>query len=213
MSASAQFASVLLTEQDTSLLLSYNVVPKKYVDDRFTALVNGATGVLDTLKEIADALGNDANLASTLTNSIANEATTRANAVTTLTNSIANEATTRANAVTTLTNSINSEATTRASADTVLNNRVTTLETKVDNNVASLNTSIAAKYDKSGGPVSGLITAQSGILVNVSATGSSKLQIGEKWRINASNDGKRLIFEYDVGSPTGWISAVPFIQP
>ena len=36
-------------------------------------MINGAPGVLDTLKEIADALGNDPNLSATLTNEIASK--------------------------------------------------------------------------------------------------------------------------------------------
>lgn len=44
---------------------------KLYADQKVEALVNGAPGVLDTLKEIADALGNDANLAGTLSGQIA----------------------------------------------------------------------------------------------------------------------------------------------
>lgn len=43
---------------------------KLYADQKVSELVNGAPGVLDTLKEIADALGNDANLAGTLSGQI-----------------------------------------------------------------------------------------------------------------------------------------------
>lgn len=43
---------------------------KLYADQKVGELVNGAPGVLDTLKEIADALGNDANLAGTLSSQI-----------------------------------------------------------------------------------------------------------------------------------------------
>ncbi len=44
---------------------------KKYVDDEISTLVGGAGAALDTLGEIATALGNDAALNTTLTNSIA----------------------------------------------------------------------------------------------------------------------------------------------
>ena len=40
------------------------------VDNKFTDLVGGAPGILDTLKEIDDALNNDANLATNLTDVI-----------------------------------------------------------------------------------------------------------------------------------------------
>lgn len=44
---------------------------KQYVDGKITDLVGGAPEALDTLKELADALGNDADVAATLTNEIA----------------------------------------------------------------------------------------------------------------------------------------------
>ena len=60
-------------------LASTNAVSKAYVDAHITSavssLVNSAPGTLDTLKEIATALGNDANLAPTLANSISSECT------------------------------------------------------------------------------------------------------------------------------------------
>jgi hypothetical protein len=42
-----------------------------YADQKITDLVNAAPGTLDTLKEIADAIANDANIAATLTAAIA----------------------------------------------------------------------------------------------------------------------------------------------
>ena len=44
------------------------------VDAKINALINGAPGALDTLNELAAALGNDANFATTVTNSIAAKA-------------------------------------------------------------------------------------------------------------------------------------------
>jgi hypothetical protein len=62
-------------------LASTNAVSKAYVDGHITTavanLVNSAPATLDTLKEIATALGNDANLATTLANSISGEVTAR----------------------------------------------------------------------------------------------------------------------------------------
>jgi hypothetical protein len=42
-----------------------------YVTSQIDALVNGAPGALDTLQELADALGNDPNFATTITNDLA----------------------------------------------------------------------------------------------------------------------------------------------
>ena len=65
---------LVLTGDQTGTLLGTNAVTKSYVDIHITsavdALVASAPGTLNTLKEIADALGNDANLASVLTTSI-----------------------------------------------------------------------------------------------------------------------------------------------
>ena len=46
-----------------------------YTDSAISNLVNGAPSTLDTLKEIADALGSDANLSTTITNHIASAKT------------------------------------------------------------------------------------------------------------------------------------------
>lgn len=47
---------------------------KEYVDNKVANLVNSAPKTLDTLNELASALGNDANFATTVTNSLANKA-------------------------------------------------------------------------------------------------------------------------------------------
>ena len=55
-----------VNEQDEATLAA----SKLYADQRVSDLVNGAPEILDTLKEISDALGGDANLAGTLTGQI-----------------------------------------------------------------------------------------------------------------------------------------------
>lgn len=59
----------LMTAVDT-MVSTANVNLKSYVDGQFTSLINGSPSTLDTLNEIAAALGNDANLSVTLTNKI-----------------------------------------------------------------------------------------------------------------------------------------------
>jgi hypothetical protein len=65
--------NIVLQGQEADLVSS-NAVSKSYVDahiaSSISSLVNGAGPALDTLKEIADALGNDSNLASVLTTAI-----------------------------------------------------------------------------------------------------------------------------------------------
>ena len=48
---------------------------KGYVDQEIANLVNGAPGVMDTLNELANALGDDANFSATVTNELATKAT------------------------------------------------------------------------------------------------------------------------------------------
>jgi small-conductance mechanosensitive channel len=52
-----------------------------YADNKVAALVDSAPGALDTLNELAAALGNDANFASTVVNQIAAESSSRQSAV------------------------------------------------------------------------------------------------------------------------------------
>ena len=71
----APTASVSLNSQKITGLAdptsASDAANKGFVDSAISNLVNGAGASLDTLKELADALGNDANLSTTLTNSIA----------------------------------------------------------------------------------------------------------------------------------------------
>ena len=49
---------------------------KKYVDDKFEDVIGGAPAALDTLNELANALGDDADYAATITTALATKATT-----------------------------------------------------------------------------------------------------------------------------------------
>lgn len=63
-------------EDDATTLAS----AKTYADNKVAALVNSAPEVLDTLKELADALNDDPNFATTIAGQIGSEATARADA-------------------------------------------------------------------------------------------------------------------------------------
>lgn len=65
-SVAGRAGAVVLTVADVT-----NAASTSYVDTKVAALVNGAPGTLDTLKELSDALGADANFAVTVTNQIA----------------------------------------------------------------------------------------------------------------------------------------------
>lgn len=104
---------------DTSTLNS----AKAYADQKVADLVNSAPAVLDTLKELADAIGGDANFATTIANQIgtvsASVAAEEARAMTVegnLAADIATEASTRAAAITAVQGSISAESSARAAA-------------------------------------------------------------------------------------------------
>ena len=63
-----------------------DVANKTYVDLQVANLVNGAPGAMDTLNELANALGDDANFSTTITNSVAANAADIVTANTTITN-------------------------------------------------------------------------------------------------------------------------------
>ena len=92
---------------------------KKYVDDAFGDLVNGAPAALDTLNELANALGDDANFASTVTTSLATKAST-----TYVDDEIAT--------------AISTAASTAAAGDSALDLRVTSLESQQATNTAQI---------------------------------------------------------------------------
>jgi len=57
----------------TTSILAYNYATEGYVNSSLATLVNSAPGALDTLNELAAALNDDPNFATTITNSIANK--------------------------------------------------------------------------------------------------------------------------------------------
>jgi hypothetical protein len=66
-----------ITAVSTSTLnIPANIATETYVNNQISSLVNGAPGALDTLKELATALGNDSSFATTITNQLALKANT-----------------------------------------------------------------------------------------------------------------------------------------
>lgn len=60
-----------ISSNDTDTNIPTNAAVKDYVDDEITDLIGGAPAALDTLNELAAALGDDANLSSTFTAALA----------------------------------------------------------------------------------------------------------------------------------------------
>ena len=88
-----------------------------------SALTNGAPELLNTLNELANAIGDDENFATTITGQISAEATTRGNADTALSGRLDT-----LEADPTTATAVSTEASARAAGDTALSNRLDTLE-------------------------------------------------------------------------------------
>lgn len=79
VSGAAQILTLVSIDEDAMTSNSATKLPtqqsvKAYVDTKVSALVDSAPGTLDTLNELAAALGDDANFSTTVTNSIATKA-------------------------------------------------------------------------------------------------------------------------------------------
>ena len=152
--------------KDLTTFQTKDAVTKEYVDSKITDLVDMAPAALDTLNELAAALGDDENFATSVTNNFtttnatvttevadriagdAAESTARAAADVSLQTNIDAEAATRGAADTTLQTNIDDEAATRGAADTALQTNIdaeaatrdaadTTLQTNIDDEAAT----------------------------------------------------------------------------
>lgn len=131
-----------------------------YTDQAVTNLVNGAPALLDTLKEIADALGNDANLASTLAGQISGldgrldtlegDATTSGSVA----HAVSVEASLRTAAV-------SSEASSRVAGDSSLAAAVSAEASRADAAEASLASAVSAEASRAGSAEASLTTSVS----------------------------------------------------
>nr|BAR34282.1 Phage-related protein [uncultured Mediterranean phage uvMED] len=172
-------------------------------------LVDAAPGALDTLNELAAALGDDSDFASTITTSVGAEATTRAAADTALSGRLDTiEATASITDPTTAT-ALTAEGVTRAAADSALDARLlslegntavtdpctgtqlTSLETDLEAQVNSVQSALGGHISASGsarGLLSSRITTVEGTLGSVTsaelnyldATSSIQTQLDEK---------------------------------
>lgn len=122
--------------KDTSLYTSNDAVSKSYVDQKVSDLVSSAPEILDTLAELAAALGSDANFATTVATQISgiqsnlDAEITRATAAesafqTQTVADVSAEATARAQADVALSTQITQEADTRSQEDVALSTQIT----------------------------------------------------------------------------------------
>ena len=208
---------------------SDEAVSKSYVDfhvsSEIALLVDSAPGVLNTLKEIASALGNDANLAVTLANSISAETTARTLAdiaqqftidglsasSTSLRTDLTSEITLRAGEKIAIDSSISGvnfmlqeESGSRVSADTALESKISDEKSRAEDVEGTHDSRLTSvendKLNKAGGVLSGDLTIQ-----------DSYIYFGTAWRVKASADGTRIEFQYK--KTDTWKLALPFIAP
>jgi hypothetical protein len=165
------------------------------------AVIAAAPGALNTLNELAAALANDPNFATTITNLIAAESATRANADTTLQNNINAEAATRGGADTTLQNNINAEATTRANADTTLQNNINAEATARANADTTLQNNINAEASARGG-------ADTTLQNNIDAEAAARAAADNVLQVK--NQGGTTGFDFNSPGSTGWVFSYDF---
>ena len=208
---------------------SDDAVSKSYVDyhvsSEIALLVDSAPGVLNTLKEIASALGNDANLAVTLANSISAETTARtvadlaqqatidslSSSSASLRTDLTSEIALRAGQKTSIDSSISGvnfmlqeESGTRVSADTALESKISDEKSRAEDVEGTHDSRLTSvendKLNKAGGSMTGDLTIQ-----------DSYIYFGTAWRVRASADGTRIEFQYK--KTDTWKLALPFIAP
>jgi len=136
-----------------------NTNMKGYVDNQITSLVNGSPSTLDTLNEIAIALGNDANLSVTLTNAIGNVSANVNTANTNMKGYVDGQISTTTSAITTANTNM------KGYVDSTVGANVTTLGNRID----AANTAITTANTNMKGYVDGQV---SGILDGTSFTGT-----------------------------------------
>jgi len=129
-----------------------------YVDARVAALVASSPTTLDTLKELADALGNDPNFATTITTSLGTKATTASvtaltTRVTAVENSLLNKAST------TVTDSL---ATRMTAAESAISS-MTSQETRI----VSLESWRSAKASYLGAPLAADLTTNYNVVTTL----------------------------------------------
>lgn len=193
------------TSGDSSTLTSAN----SYTDTKISALVNGAGTALDTLKELADALGDDPNFATTVATNIANETSRAQAAESTLQTNIDNEATTRAGADTTLQSNIDAEVTRAQAAEAALQSAIDNFQVGSPGDLAEASFSISNNQSTlsniTGFTFSNSVVRSFQALVSVSVSATSNLY--EEFQINGIQKGSSWVIDL---ASTGDDSGVSF---
>ena len=177
----------------TTAITTANTNLKGYVDGQITNLVNGSPATLDTLNELAAALGNDANLSVTLTTKITNVQgnVTAANAaiVTANTNMkgyVDGQISTTTTAITTANTNL------KGYTDNLVTTANTNLKGYVDGQISTTSTAITTANTNLKGYVDAANTVQSGQITTVSSsvTGANAAIVTANTNLKGYTDGQ-----------------------
>jgi hypothetical protein len=147
--------------------------PLAYVNTQISNLVNSAPEVLDTLSEIAAALGNDPNLATTLSNQISTESSTARAAEQALTSSLTAEVTRATGAESTLTASLTSEITRATSAEQTLSTILSGETSRAVGSEQTLSTLVATEIATRAAEISTLQASSNSTITGLSGSTTS----------------------------------------
>lgn len=164
------------------------------VEAAIQAIVDAAPAALDTLKEIADALGDDPNFAATITNRITaitqqlnSEITNRENADNLITTKLDNEIQNRKDNDDVIKGKVEAEVTNRTAADTVLQNQITsnkqdqnTVNERLQNAIDALETAV----NNSNSDLHALITENTGNIQRNLQLIQNQAQLWDTFRTN-----------------------------
>jgi hypothetical protein len=115
---------------------------KKYVDDKFDDVLGGAPAALDTLNELANALGDDANFAGSVTTALATKAT-----ITYVDAEIATAISSANTNTTNVTGALDTRVTTLESTTATNSSNITTLQGSVASNATDIAANSQAVVD------------------------------------------------------------------
>ncbi len=182
-------------------VLEADPTTKTYVDTQVAGLVDSAPGVLNTLDELAAALGDDANFATTITNSIAavqadvdaNETASDAAeaALSTRLDTLEADPTT-ATAVAAVQADVDSieaaASTARTNLQTALQNAIDAVQADVDTNEADADTALSLRAALTGAIFSGDVTLKKsdGSAVALRLSRTDNPDMNTEWKVQPS---------------------------
>jgi hypothetical protein len=136
---------ITYSELTGQISVDNSIATKTYVDTAVSNLIDNAPDLLNTLSELAAALGDDPSFITTVTTNLNTEIANRISADSALQQSITDEISIRTNAINSLQDNINTEASSRVAADIQLQSNITTEVSRATAAEGVLTTNLAAE--------------------------------------------------------------------